>query len=96
MSSGPKPGTPSATPDEGAAEEKALRETGGWRPGLQPGTGRGEELDKAAAEGAPEADPATRSPIPGFVDQPDATEEFVEGEATSMARNATEDLPRQG
>ncbi|WP_338663491.1 hypothetical protein VQH23_25490 [Pararoseomonas sp. SCSIO 73927] len=94
--SGPKADPSSAASYEGAAEEKALRETGGWRPGLQPGTGRGDELDKAAAEGAPEADPATRSPLPGFTEAPDATEEIVEGEATAMARNATEDLPRQG
>ncbi|MBP0494433.1 hypothetical protein [Roseomonas indoligenes] len=90
------PKTSSGTPYEGAAEEQALRETGGWRHGLRPGIGQGGELDKAAAEGAPEADPATRAPIPGFVDQPDATEAFVEGEGVSQARNAVEDLPRQG
>ncbi|MCR0980945.1 hypothetical protein [Roseomonas populi] len=92
----PSHGTPPGTPYEGPEEEKALRETGGWRHGLQPGIGRGDELDKAAAEGAPEADPATRSPIPAFVDQPDATEAFVEGEGVAQARNAAEDLPRQG
>ena len=74
---------------------KALRETGGWTGSVQPGIGRGDELDRALENGAPEADPATRSAIPGFVDQPDATEVYVEGEGVATARNAVEDLPGQ-
>ena len=76
-------------------EEPRLRETGGWKPGLQPGTGRGAELDEGLKDGV-NADPAVHSPIPGFVDQADPVEQAVEGAGVAEARNAIEDLPRQG
>lgn len=72
---------------------KDLRETGGWEPGVQPGLGRGAELDEALAKDPSHADPATASAIPGFVDRPDEVESFIEGDATATARNAIEDLP---
>jgi hypothetical protein len=91
-------GTPpdGITPYEGEKEEKRLRETGGWAPGLQPGTGRGDELDKALEDGAPPVDPALGSVVPGFVAEPDPLETLIEGDAVAMARDAREDLPRQG
>ena len=91
-------GTPpdGITPYEGEWEENRLRETGGWKPGLQPGTGRGAELDEALEKGAANADPALRSAVPGFVAEPDPVESFIEGAGVSEARNAREDLPRQG
>lgn len=76
-------------------EEKGLRETGGWKPGLQPGTGRGAEMDEALQGGA-STDPALHSPLPGFVDRADPVEQVVEGSGVAEARNAVEDLPRQG
>ncbi|WP_424134302.1 hypothetical protein [Roseomonas chloroacetimidivorans] len=72
------------------------RETGGWTEGVQPGVGRGAELDESLKDGVPESDPAMRSAIPGFVDRADSTEDFVEGPGVAEARNAIEDLPRQG
>jgi len=76
-------------------EEKALRDAGGWETGLQPGTGRGAEMDEALKNGD-ESDPALRSSVPGFVAQPDPVEEAIEGSGVAEARNAVEDLPRQG
>ena len=76
-------------------EEKGLREAGGWKPGLQPGNGRGAEMDEALKNGEA-TDPTLRSPVPGFVDQPDPGEEAIEGSGVAEARNAVEDLPRQG
>lgn len=76
-------------------EEKGLRETGGWRPGEQPGTGRASELDEGLKNGTT-TDPSLQSPLPGFVDQADPVEEAVEGAGVAEARNAVEDLPRQG
>ncbi|HEY8611787.1 MAG TPA: hypothetical protein VIL69_10915 [Roseomonas sp.] len=81
---------------EGKQEEKRLQETGGWPEGVQPGIGRGAELDEALKEANPGADPAMRSAVPGFVAEPDPTEVFVEGPGVAEARNAREDLPRQG
>ncbi|WP_458093585.1 hypothetical protein [Roseomonas sp. WA12] len=83
------------TPYEGEAEEKRLRETGGWRPGLQPGTGRGAELDEALKDGTSSDDPALRSAVPAFVAEPDPVETVIEGPGVSEARDAREDLPRQ-
>lgn len=77
-------------------EARRLRETGGWAPGAQPGIGPGAELDEALAKDPAHADPALRSPLPGFVDHPDETESRIEGEGVANARNAMEDLPRQG
>lgn len=67
----------------------------GWKPGTPPGTGRGSETDEALKDGEA-TDPALRSPLPGFVDRADAVEEAIEGSGVSEARNAVEDLPRQG
>jgi hypothetical protein len=83
-------------PYEGLEEERRLRETGGWREGLQPGVGRGAELDEALEGAAPDADPAMRPAVPGFGVQPDATEVYVEGGGVARARNARDDLPLQG
>ncbi|MBP0447099.1 hypothetical protein J8J14_20185 [Roseomonas sp. SSH11] len=77
-------------------EVKELRETGGWEPGVQPGIGRGAELDEALEKDPTHADPALKSPLPGFVDHPDPVESRIEGEGVATARNAIEDLPRQG
>ena len=60
-----------------------------------PGTGRGAEMDEALKNGD-ESDPALRSAVPGFVAQPDPVEEAIEGSGVAEARNAVEDLPRQG
>ncbi|TPG58996.1 hypothetical protein EAH89_06440 [Roseomonas nepalensis] len=79
----------------GRPEGDEAREGPGWKPGLQPGTGRGSELDEGLKDGEV-TDPALRSPLPGFVDQADAVEEAIEGSGVSEARNAVEDLPRQG
>ena len=77
-------------------DAKVSRETGGWSGGAQPGIGRGAELDRSLGEGAGAADPALDSAVPGFVDRADTTEQAIEGQAVSEARNAIEDLPRQG
>ena len=77
-------------------EARRLRETGGWEGGPQPGIGPGSELDEALEKDPTHADPATRSPLPGFVDHPDETESLIEGEGVANARNAIESLPRQG
>ena len=52
-------------------------------------------MDEALKNGEA-TDPTLRSPVPGFVDQPDPVEEAVEGSGVAEARNAVEDLPRQG
>jgi len=67
-----------------------------WPGGVKPGIGAGDELDRALEKGNRDADPATRSPLPGLTGEPDATEAGIEGEGISRARDAIEDLPRQG
>jgi len=69
---------------------------GDWPAGVKPGTGAGDELDRALEKGDRGSDPATRSPLPGLTGEPDAVEAGIEGEGISRARDAIEDLPRQG
>lgn len=76
-------------------DEKGLGEAGGRRPGESPGAGRASERDEGLEDGTT-TDPSPRSPLPGFVDQADPVEEAVEGTGVAEARNAVEDLPRQG
>jgi len=88
---------PQGAPYEGTEEEKRLRETGGWPEGVQPGAGNGAELDEALEAEGEGSDPAAHaSAVPGFVPEPDPNEWVIEGGGVAEARNAREDLPRQG
>lgn len=69
---------------------------GNWTSELKPGATQTAKQDKRLEDTFPASDPAVKSGITGFVPVPDETEAAVEGPGKAAARNAREDLPRQG
>ncbi|WP_426958531.1 hypothetical protein [Muricoccus radiodurans] len=63
---------------------------------LKPGAGTDAKLDKEVKDTFPASDPISPKVITGFVATPDVNEKIIEGEGKAEARNAREDLPRQG
>ena len=82
-------------PPDRKQDENALRQAGNQGPGAQPGLRRGIEADEAMKEAEP-GSPEPGSAVPGFVDHADPVEQAIEGAGVAEARNAAEDLPRQG
>lgn len=68
---------------------------GHWVSDLKPGASQAAKQDKRLEDTFPASDPAVKSGTTGFV-APDGTELTTEGPGKAEARNAREDLPRQG
>ncbi|WP_376093444.1 hypothetical protein ACE7GA_25535 [Roseomonas sp. CCTCC AB2023176] len=82
--------------DTNRTDQKRDPETGDWISDLKPGASQEAKQDKRSEDSFPASDPAVKTGVTGFVPVPDETEAAVEGSAEATARDAREDLPRQG
>lgn len=77
-------------------EDSKDRQTGEYVSDLTHGASADAKLEKELKDTFPASDPVAPKVITGFVAEPDVKEKIIEGGGVAEARNAREDLPRQG